>query len=296
MGQIKLLARAKVNLAIDVLGRRPDGYHELSGVMQSITLADTVTIAAGANHPALHEAQGPQLRVEAASLPSDERNIAYRAAKLLIDKCGIEDNVSVTIEKRIPMAAGLAGGSADCAAVLAGMRSLFKLEIPFRELLDIGLSLGADVPFCLTRGTQLAEGVGERLSHLRPIPRSWLVLAKPPFSVSTSEIFKSFNPSAAKRPDIERLLYYIKKSDLRGICSQLANALESVTISIHPVINKIKELMLEHGALGAVMSGSGPTVFGVFSTHEHASRVKNVVNMAFPDIEALFLTRTFNVY
>jgi 4-diphosphocytidyl-2-C-methyl-D-erythritol kinase len=290
MQMIEVLARAKINIALDVLGKRDDGYHELRGVMQSIALADVISLKRVKKNNYL------KLISNVSHLPIDQRNIAFKAAKTIIDKYNIQDGVFIDLIKNIPVSAGLGGGSADCAAVLVGMNRLFELNIPFDELLDIGLSMGADVPFCLTGGTCLAEGIGERLTSLRHMPQAFILLVKPAVPVSTAEVFKHFNPGTAVKPDIDKLIYYIEKADLQGICSQMANVLESVTAAWHPEISEIKEKMLECGALGAVMSGSGPTVIGVFDDNQVMQGAGKVIMLAFPDVNDVIMTRTYEKF
>ena len=289
MDQVNLLARAKINLSLDVLGKRPDGYHEIRSVMQNVTLADSVHVKKVGKVDYL------KVVSNIGFLPTDQRNVAYKAAKMLIDKHGISDGVFINLEKEIPVSAGLGGGSADCAAVLIGMHQLFNLNISYPELLKMGLSLGADVPFCLTRGTALAEGVGEKLVRLKPFPKAWFLLIKPSFAVSTAEVFRHYNPDAVQHPDTDKMLYYINKGDLQGICSQMGNVLESVTIARFPLIDRLKKFLLDHGALGALMSGSGPTVFGVFKDRDKAEAAESAAKSAFPTMRDIYVTRAFNV-
>ncbi|MDR1706307.1 MAG: 4-(cytidine 5'-diphospho)-2-C-methyl-D-erythritol kinase [Clostridiales bacterium] len=285
---ISLRAYAKINLSLEVLGKRPDGYHSLRSVMQTVNLYDTVHIKAVAKENYL------KLVTNLPYLPSDSRNIAYKAARLLIDRFGIREGVFISLEKRIPVSAGLGGGSADCAAVLIGMRNLFNLSVSRWELLKIGKELGADVPFCMTMGTVLAEGIGERLTRLRPMPKSWFLLARLPIVVSTADIFSAYNPDVVEiKHDTQRLLASIRRGDLPGLCASMANSLESVTAGIHPVIKELKELMLINGALGALMSGSGPTVFGVFDDKKRAASAEAAVCERFADAD-VFIVRPYN--
>lgn len=287
MDQITLQARGKVNLIIDVVGKREDGYHDLRSVMQTVTLSDKIVVKKVCKENYL------KVVTNLAYLPADCRNVVFKTARLLIERYGIEDGVFLSVEKRIPVAAGLGGGSADCAAALVGMKQLFGLDMSNEEMMEIGLELGADVPFCLQRGIALAEGIGERLTKLKPLPKAWFLLAKPPFSVSTAEIFGAYD-TRTKRPDVERMLFYIDKGDLRGICGQMANVLETVTIAKHPLIGQIKELMLEQGALGAIMSGSGPTVFGIYEERARAHSAQTALKTTFPHVRDVFVVRAFN--
>lgn len=289
MNHIILKAQAKINLALDVTGKRPDGYHTLRTVMQSVALCDSVYIKK-INKPGYLK-----VVTSVPYLPADERNIAYKAANLLIKRYNLTEGVFIKLEKRIPVSAGLAGGSADCSAVLSGMKRLFNLTISRRELMSIGLELGADVPFCLARGTALAEGVGEELTKLRPMPKAWILLVKPAAIVSTAEVFKAFVPNdTVTRPDIDRLIECIAKGDLPGIGAHMANALESVTAKLHPVIGELKALMLSNGALGAVMSGSGPTVVGLFAGRQAVMTAQAAVRLRYPNFTDVISTQTYN--
>ncbi len=258
---VHLKARAKINLAIDVLGKRDDGYHDLKMVMQTLNLYDSLHMVVTSKYPI-------RIVSNLTWLPTDERNLIYKAVKLLQDMYQLKQGVFINLYKFIPVSAGLGGGSSDCAAALIGMRKLFNLPISNSELLRLGATLGADVPYCLLRGTVLAEGIGERLTRLPPHPDVHVLLAKPSVSVSTASVFGEYDNSAVSiRPDFPKLIGAIEGSDINGISSCLFNVLESVTAKKLPVINDIKALMLDHNALGAVMSGTGPTVVGYFSSY-----------------------------
>ena len=261
---ILLKARAKINLTLDVTGKREDGYHFVKMIMQTISLYDTLLIKKV-------QKPGIWLKCDVKWLPCDERNIAYKAAALMIETFGIKEGVSISIRKRIPVAAGLAGGSADCAAVIKGMNEIFKLGLDEEKLMELGSKLGSDVPFCIMEGTALAEGTGNILTRIESCPELNMVLVKLPVSVSTATVYKNLNCYELPfHPDTEKMLVYIKNKDDEGIASALSNVLETVTIKMHPRIDTIKDKLVLKGALGAVMSGSGPTVFGIFADKQAA--------------------------
>lgn len=264
MEYIKLKARAKINLTLDVLGKRTNGYHDLKMVMQTISLYDGIYIKK-------INRDGIKLKSNIEWLPVDERNLAVKAAMLLKEKYNIKEGIFIEIDKRIPVAAGLAGGSSDCAAVLVGMNRLFELNIPFYKLMEYGLSLGADVPYCIMRGTALAEGIGEVLTELSSCPLCYIVLVKPPISVSTAFVFKNLNiDTIAQRPDTEKMICAIENKNIDQIANSLCNVLEGVVFPIHGEVKKLKEELLQLGAHGALMSGSGPTVYGLFKNKSEA--------------------------
>ncbi|BBB90308.1 MAG TPA: 4-(cytidine 5'-diphospho)-2-C-methyl-D-erythritol kinase [Methylomusa anaerophila] len=255
---LKVKAYAKINLALDVLHKRSDGYHEVAMIMQAIDLADTVTLSDRA------EAISVSVNIPVPGLPADQSNLAYRAAALIREECQVSRGVHIALEKRIPMAAGLAGGSADAAAVLRGLNSLWGLGLSLAELSHFGARLGSDVPFCLYGGTMLATGRGERLTPLPAMPESFVVLAKPPVAVSTAWAYGQYRAeSIPARPDINAMRARLAAKDLKGIAALVGNVLESVTIPSYPEIAVLKEYMLQYGALTALMSGSGPTVFAL---------------------------------
>lgn len=271
MNQIELKALAKINLGLDVLGRRDNGYHDVSMIMQTIYLYDTVRI---------EKTFGPGIQVmtNLSFLPVNEDNIAYKAAKLLIEEFGIENGVKIVLHKHIPVAAGLAGGSSNAAAVLFGMNRLFRLGLSQEELMERGVTLGADVPYCIMRGTVLAEGIGEKLRRLPPMPKCTVLIAKPPVSVSTKAVYEALDSKAiGQHPDIQGIIDGLEQKSLLKIASSMGNVLESVTIPMCPVIETIKQEMMSGGALGAMMSGSGPTVFGLFESRIQARNVQKQI-------------------
>ena len=266
MNHIFLKAYGKINLTLDVLGKRADGYHELKTVMQSIQLHDTLFIK-----------KIPEKEIKIICnyqrLHTDARNLVYQAADMLINRYALAGGIFMELNKGIPLSAGLAGGSTDCAAALLGMRAIFDLPISDGELLEMGKSLGADVPFCLSGGTALACGIGDQLTVLPDHPPTVLVLAKPRIQVSTANVFSHFEiGTVTARPDLDRMLTAIHHQNLPDITANYGNVLEQTTTTLHPVIADIKAHLLDQGAIGALMSGSGPTVFACF--HHKAAAVK----------------------
>ncbi len=264
--KLELQAVAKVNLGLDVLRRREDGYHELRMIMQSIRLHDRITLER-------MDSAGITLQTNLGDLPVDEGNLAYRAAKLLMEECRVGEGLRIGLEKHIPVAAGLAGGSSDAAAVLVGVNRMFALGFSQEELMARAVKIGADVPYCVMRGTALAEGIGDRLTVLPDAPDLHVVLAKPPIAVSTAFVYGNLKADKlAVHPDIDAQVQAIRAGDARRMAELMGNVLETVTIPACPVIAQIKERMLRAGALNAMMSGSGPTVFGLFEEEEKARR------------------------
>lgn len=264
MDRIELKALGKINLGLDVLGRRENGYHDVRMVMQTLYLYDNVTLIK-------KEEPGIEIESNLYFLPKDSGNIAWKAANLLMEEFNIPGGIKIILNKYIPVAAGMAGGSSNAAAVLYGMNKMYKLGLSQQELMDRGVKLGADVPYCIMRGTVLAEGIGEILSPLPPMPKCQILIAKPLVSVSTKAIYEAIDSKEIEdHPDIDGIIEGLKKQDLNKIASSMGNVLEKVTIDMHPEIAQIKNCMLENGALGAMMSGSGPTVFGIFRSRRAA--------------------------
>ncbi|MDK2784394.1 MAG: 4-diphosphocytidyl-2-C-methyl-D-erythritol kinase [Bacillota bacterium] len=258
-------AWAKVNLGLEVRERRPDGYHNVRMVNQTVSLADRIAL--------LPQREGITLKLSGAELPAGEDNLAYRAAKLLQERCGVRAGVRIELRKRIPVAAGLAGGSADAAAVLYGLNRLWGLNLTLQELQALALELGSDVPFALHGGTALAEGRGEVLTPLTPLVPCWLVLARPRVEISTAWAYAELDryPPAA-RPDIDGLLAALAAGDLKGVAAHLGNSFESVIRERYPSVVEAKKALLAEGALGACLTGSGPTVFGLFPERAGAEK------------------------
>lgn len=265
MREIKLKARAKINLSLDVLRKRPDGYHEVKMIMQTLALHDVVKVNV--------TDEGIRIHCNSPWVPNDDQNIAYKAAVLMIQHFKIQKGVSIDIDKRIPVAAGLAGGSSNAAAVLKAMNELFSLGIQDKELMSIGKTIGADVPYCIKGGTMLSEGIGEILSPLDSMPEIPILLIKPKIGVSTGWVYKNLQADKIQsRPMTDDLIQAISKKDMGMLSSNMKNVLEGVTIPKHPIIQEIKEKLLSLGASGSMMSGSGPTVFGIFETQEVAKK------------------------
>lgn len=265
---LELRAYGKINLGLDVVRKREDGYHEVRMIMQTVGIYDKVVMEKA-------EESGIHVETNLPYVPNGEGNLAYRAAKLLMDEFGVREGVRVNIRKFIPVAAGMAGGSTDAAAVLVGVNRMFGLGLTKKELMKRGVALGADVPYCILRGTALAEGIGEILTVLPPAPPCHVVLAKPQISVSTKAVYGKLRANELRpeqHPDIDGMVNAINSGDLDGIISRLGNVLETVTVPDHPEITVIRELMLANGADGALMSGSGPTVFGLYKDREAAER------------------------
>ena len=268
---VTLKALAKINLGLDVLGRRENGYHDVRMVMQTIYLYDNVTMEKT-------EEAGIQLECNLFYLPVDETNIAYKAAKLLMDEFNIKEGVRIVLDKHIPVAAGLAGGSANAAAVLVGMNRLFSLGLSQGDLMKRGVTLGADVPYCVMRGTVLAEGIGEVLTPLSPLPKCYVLIAKPGISVSTKTVYEKLDSQEiTEHPDIDGIIEGLDKQDIYKVASSMGNVLETVTIGDYPIIEEIKDVMKEEGALNAMMSGSGPTVFGIFDDRSKAKQAQQKI-------------------
>ena len=264
MKQIELKALAKINLGLDVLGRRENGYHDVRMVMQSIYLYDEVKLEKTAE-------PGITTVSNLSFLPTGDGNIAYKAARLLQEEFQITEGIKITLNKHIPVAAGLAGGSSNAAAVLFGMNRMFRLGLSQKDLMDRGVRLGADVPYCIMRGTVLAEGIGEKLSVLPAMPKCTVLIAKPPVSVSTKVVYEALDAKEiTEHPDIDGIIEGLKNNSLKQVAACMGNVLEDVTVPMHPVIGQIKQEMKSAGALNAMMSGSGPTVFGLFESRADA--------------------------
>ena len=290
MDKIQLKALAKINLGLDVLRRREDGYHEVKMIMQTIGLHDDLEIRKT-------KTPGIQVKTNLYYLPTNENNLVYKAAKLLMDEFQIRDGVSIQLKKRIPVAAGMAGGSSDGAAVLWGINQMYGLGLSMQALMERGVRLGADVPYCIQRGTALAEGIGEKLSVLPSMPKCTILIAKPGISVSTKFVYENLHANDLKpeqHPDVDSMIEAMRQKDLGLLCSRMGNVLETVTIPAYPVINEIKRTMMDNGAIGSMMSGSGPTVFGIFDSPVAAKQAMKAVRAA-KLAKQIFLTTPYNV-
>lgn len=287
MDKINLKALAKINLGLDVVCKRADGYHEVRMIMQTIHLYDRLEITKT-------KEAGIFITSNLDFLPTDENNLIYKAAKLLQDSYELSEGVSVNLQKHIPIAAGMAGGSTDAAAVLYGMNELFHLGLKQKKLMELGVKIGADVPYCLMRGTALAEGIGEKLKSLPPMPKCPVLIAKPNISVSTKFVYENLKlTEETVHPNILAQIDAIYKGDLKEVARHMRNLLETVTIPQYPIIDEIKRCMMENGALGAMMSGSGPTVFGLFEDLDTAKKAYEAVLQSHL-AKQVYLTNVYN--
>lgn len=271
MREIKLKAMAKINLGLDVVRKREDGYHEVRMIMQTIRMYDQIMLTE-------QKEPGIKVKTNVSFLPVNEDNLVYKAAKLLMDEFQVTSGVEIDLRKFIPTAAGMGGGSSDAAAVLVGVNRMFKLGLSKQQLMERSVAIGADVPFCVLRGTALAEGIGEVLTPLPPLPKCFVLIAKPPINVSTKFVYTNLRANELTwHPDIDGQIQALRDGDLEEICRKMGNVLENVTIPAYPIISTIKEKMLQCGAVNAMMSGSGPTVFGIFSEREQAEKAAELL-------------------
>ncbi|MBL4935815.1 4-(cytidine 5'-diphospho)-2-C-methyl-D-erythritol kinase [Clostridium sp. YIM B02515] len=277
-----LKAYAKINISLDAVGKREDGYHLLRMIMQNIDLYDLIDIN--------KIDEGIRIISNKPYIPTDERNLAYKAAKLFIDKYDIKSGVEINITKNIPVAAGLAGGSTDAAVVLKGMRDLYEINVSDEEIMELGLKIGADIPYCITGGTALCEGIGEKITKLKSFKNHILIVVKPPFGVSTKEVYQGLNINKIyKHPNTEALIQAMNEDDVKFVSSNMKNVLENVTLRKHRILKDIKYEMLKCGALGAMMSGSGPTVFAFFEDMLKAQHCYEKFKTKYNEV---FITRT----
>lgn len=266
--KVLLKAPAKINLSLDVLHKRPDGYHEVEMIMTTIDLADRIELT-------LLSQDTIKITSQNRFVPDDQRNLAYQAAKLLKDKFQVKEGVQINIEKTIPVAAGLAGGSSDAAATLRGLNKLWKLGLSMDELAVLGAEIGSDVSFCVYGGTALATGRGEKIEHLPAPPSCWVVLAKPLIGVSTADIYRRLQMNGVSHPNTAGMIEAIRQQDFTGVCKNVGNVLEDVTLNVYPEVAQIKDQMHRFGADAVLMSGSGPTVFALV---QHDSRMHRLYN------------------
>ena len=267
-------AYAKVNLGLDVIRRREDGYHEVRMIMQTVDICDVLTFTR-------QERPGIVVTTDKEELPGDESNLIYKAARLVTETCSVREGIKIELQKRIPMAAGMAGGSTDAAAVFHGMNEMFGLGMDEDEMCALGVKIGADIPYCVKGGTALAEGIGEILTKLPDAPACVVLVAKPDIDVSTKYVYENLHAESLEyHPDIDGMRAAIEEGDLRGMAERMGNVLETVTVNAYPVIREIKEVMKKRGAWNALMSGSGPTVFGIFGEEEKARKAYNEIAQA----------------
>lgn len=287
MDSIRLKARAKINLGLDVLGKREDGYHEVRMVMQTIGIYDRLILT---------KIPEEEIRITSnlAFLPVNENNLIYKAIKLLKDEYHFPGGVSVDLNKFIPVAAGMAGGSTDAASTMFGVNRLFGLNLSMGKMMELGVRLGADVPYCVMRGTALAEGIGEKLTRITPVPHMWILIAKPQINVSTRLVYEQLDMGGIqKHPDIDGIIRVIEAQDVVRIAQSMGNVLENVTVPLYPVIETIKQDMLSHGAINAMMSGSGPTVFGIFPDEQTTLACQAFLKKK-GDARQVYITENFN--
>ncbi len=284
---MRLRALAKINLGLDIVGKREDGYHEVRMIMQTIQMYDVLEIQK-------KRTPGISLSTNLPYIPTDEGNLVCRAAKLLMDEFHVEEGLSIRLDKSIPVAAGMAGGSSDAAAAFVGVNRLFRLGLSEQQLMERAVKIGADVPYCIMRGTALAEGIGEKLTRLPGVPHMYILIGKPGVNVSTKLAYGNLNLSGiAKHPDIDGMVTDIKNGDLYAMIPKMGNVFEPGIIERYPVIQKIKDLMEENGALKALMSGSGPTVFGIFDDREKMQYAAGVLRRS-GLAKTVFATEVFN--
>ena len=287
MDSIRLKARAKINLGLDVLGKREDGYHEVRMVMQTIGIYDRLILT---------KIPEEEIRITSnlAFLPVNENNLIYKAIKLLKDEYHFPGGVSVDLNKFIPVAAGMAGGSTDAASTMFGVNRLFGLNLSMGKMMELGVRLGADVPYCVMRGTALAEGIGEKLTRITPVPHMWILIAKPQINVSTRLVYEQLDMGGIqKHPDIDGIIRAIEAQDVVRIAQSMGNVLENVTVPLYPVIETIKQDMLSHGAINAMMSGSGPTVFVIFPDEQTTLACQAFLKKK-GDARQVYITENFN--
>ena len=269
-----LQAPAKINLTLDVVGKRENGYHDVRMIMETVSLYDTITV---------YKKKNIELKCNLPYVPTDERNIAYKAAKLFFEESNISGGAFINIKKRIPVAAGLAGGSTDGAAVLKGLNKIYGSPFDMQQLKSIAAKLGADVPYCLEGRPALAEGIGEKLTRLGNMPRTFVLLAKPGISLSTKWVYSELIWDKIRlHPDTDGAIKALESGNVRDLSKKMYNVLEEVSVTRYPIINEIKSIMLEGGALGSIMSGSGPTVFGLFDDEDKAKKTMEVLEKECP--------------
>ncbi len=274
MKTIEKKAYAKVNLALDVLRKRPDGYHDVKMIMQNLSLCDELTFSVDEN-----TTEGIiSISTNKESVPTDERNLIYKAIKLMYETYGLHNNISVKLIKNIPVEAGMAGGSTDCAAAIKAVNELFDLKLSIKKMQEIGVKLGADVPFCILGKTAVSEGIGEILTEIPGLKECYVLVAKPPISVSTAFVYKNLKADEIKvHPDVDGMAQALKNNDLSEICKRMSNVLETVTACSHPEIIIIENVMKNNGAINSIMSGSGPTVFGIFDSKEQCEKTAKII-------------------
>lgn len=283
MAEYQLKAYAKINLGLDVVGRLENGYHVVKMVMQTVGIYDALTFE--------KIPEGIRITADNGELPTNEDNLIYKAAKLMCERYGVREGIQIHLQKNIPIAAGMAGGSTDAAATMKGINELFALNVPMQELMELGVKIGADVPYCIMGGTALAEGIGEKLTRLPDAPNCYLLVAKPDINVSTKYVYEHLDAEGvAVHPDIDGMVQAVREGSLQGIIDRMGNVLETVTVRTHPVIDQLKSRMRGLGAEGSMMSGSGPTVFGIFTDEKKAQEAYRVMKEE-ALVKQIFVTR-----
>lgn len=284
MDRTSIKCPAKINLSLDVVGVREDGYHLLEMIMQSISLFDEIEVAKNDSEINIYCDNG--------AIPCTKENTAYKAAKLMMDKYELHGGADIFIKKKIPFGAGLGGGSADAAGVIKAIDKIYDLNLKLEDMQSIGLSVGADVPFCISQGTALAEGVGERLTYLKPLECTWCVVAKPPVSISTAEMYKKLKmDEIVRHPDTKKLIEYINSGDVYSLAQNMMNVFEPIAIKEYPIIFNIKDIMMKLDAMGSIMTGSGSAVFGFFESREAAEKCYHRLEDYLKDV---FVVKTYN--
>ena len=276
MDSCTLKAYAKINIGLDVTGKTDNGYHLLKTVMQQVDLYDVITIE--------RAEKGIDFSCDSPDVPSDDTNLAVKAAKLMTETYGIKEGVNINLNKNIPVAAGMAGGSTDGAAVIIGMNKIFDLDLTMQDMIDTGVKIGADIPFCIQGGCAIAEGIGEKLRELDNRTDMYTLIAKPPINVSTVHVYKSLKWQEVTHPDMDRVIKGIMAGSMDDIVAGMGNVLESVTCLEYDIINELKKSMMDLGAAGSLMSGSGPTVFGLFKNKEEAMSAERELKDLYPDV------------
>lgn len=285
MEQLKVKARAKINLTLDVLGRRETGYHDVEMIMQQINLYDVVTVSKITE-------QNIELTCSDGFLPTDDKNLAYKAAALMRDRFKLEMGFKIHIEKNIPVAAGLAGGSTDAAAVIKAINTLCNLNLSVKQMQELGFTLGSDIPFCFMEGCAVARGLGELLTPQRGFEHAWMVLVKPGFGVSTKEVYENLSiADIAEHPNTSQMMSALDRQSRHEILNGLCNVLETVTLKLHPKVSEVKSMLASYGADGVMMSGSGPTVFGFFNNYDRAKSAHKTIKKHYPQS---YVVMTYN--
>lgn len=267
-------AYAKVNLVLDVLRRRPDGYHDVKMIMQNLDIYDELIFTVDESK----QERSITISTNKEGIPTDSRNLIYKAIELMFDEFNIEATIHVHLEKNIPVEAGMAGGSTDCAAAFKAVNELFDLHLDVQKLMELGVKLGADVPYCILGKTALSEGIGEVLTPVNPLPPCYVLVVKPPIGVSTKMVYTNLRANELSRhPDVDGMVVALEKGDLEKVTSYMENVLETVTVKLYPEIEEIKTIMKEQGALNSLMSGSGPTVFGIYRDEDVAKKAASYI-------------------